>query len=434
MVLSGTDDLGLLDVDLASAAGADLLERLRERHGPRMAAATSLAKRLFLLRSGDAPGLRFVGGLAEAMPLAGVAREPAAFSLSGVGESIEDALAACVGEGAERLSQLERDGDVARVATLHEVAAQILPSVADQVAAQLGASPDAPARKIDWVAAISLASGEATLVPADWCLRRAADGALRIPGQPLSLGAAAGPDMLAAARAAVLELLERDAVALWWDGGRRGRPLAADGVAMREAADLLGRLRRGSVRRASWLLDITSDLGVPAVAALSTDGAGRNLACGFAARLRRSEAACKAVLEMCQMEFGLQLAAAKAAQLGEAALDDAERRVIARNRIIDARACELLHPIGAPPTDDGGIAPATGDTSRDLEVLSGVLKRHSIDVALVTLSRPELGLAAVAAIAPALQGSPSGLMTKRLQAEVVKSGGGGRWNCGAPLF
>ena len=45
-----------------------------------------------------------------------------------------------------------------------------------------------------------------------------------------------------------------------------------------EAAALISHLRGGQDGRVAWLLDITTDLGVPAFAALSVDGNGRQLA------------------------------------------------------------------------------------------------------------------------------------------------------------
>ena len=70
--------------------------------------AARLASRMFLLRSPWAPGLRFIG--AETRPQApdGDETEQVSFSLSGSGEGLEEAFVSCVGEGIDRLSQIER--------------------------------------------------------------------------------------------------------------------------------------------------------------------------------------------------------------------------------------------------------------------------------------------------------------------------------------
>src|SRR5262249_49867795 len=138
------------------------------------------------------------------------------------------------------------------------------------------------------------------LLPADWCLRRSVDQVCLKPRTVLSVGVAAGPDFDWAASRSILELVERDAASLWWIGGRRGRSVALDEPAMAEIVRLLGTLREKARHRRTWLLDITTDIAIPAIAALSCDEDGRQLAYGLAARLSIAEASRAAVLELCQ--------------------------------------------------------------------------------------------------------------------------------------
>ena len=114
----------------------------------------------------------------------------------------------------------------------------------------------------------------------------------------------------------MLELVERDAVALWWRGGRRGRAIVADSEAGRRAARLIARVRQGNDIRQTALLDITSDLGVPVVAAFSMRRDGFGVAVGFGARTTLAEAAQAAIFEMCQSELSLHVIAAKRRQSG----------------------------------------------------------------------------------------------------------------------
>ena len=74
------------------------------------------------------------------------------------------------------------------------------------------------------------------------------------PPLRLSSGCAAGPTEDAAALRAMLELIERDAAALWWRGGRRGRAIASDSDTGRAAETLLRQLRPGRQDRHGWLL------------------------------------------------------------------------------------------------------------------------------------------------------------------------------------
>ena len=114
------------------------------------------------------------------------------------------------------------------------------------------------------------------------------------------------------------ELVERDAAGLWWRGGMRGRPLALDDPAVGEAAALLAGLRRGNGSRRTWLLDITTDLGIPAVAAVSCHADGKGFACGLGARPTLAGAARGAIMELCQCELAHAVVAAKRAEGGEA--------------------------------------------------------------------------------------------------------------------
>ena len=92
-----------------------------------------------------------------------------------------------------------------------------------------------------------------------------------------SNGCAAGPTRDEAIRRGLLELVERDAVALWWYH-RTPMPaidLATD-PAGRRATDA-----HAALGRTVWALDLTADLGVPVVAAVS----GRVRAAGGADRV-----------------------------------------------------------------------------------------------------------------------------------------------------
>ena len=99
-----------------------------------------------------------------------------------------------------------------------------------------------------------------------------------------SNGNAAGSSTEDAILQGFLELVERDAVALWWYNRVR-RP----GVDLHAAADPwteeLIEVHRGLGRQV-WALDLTSDLGIPVFAALSrrTDKAAEDIVFGFGAQ------------------------------------------------------------------------------------------------------------------------------------------------------
>jgi ribosomal protein S12 methylthiotransferase accessory factor len=417
------------DLDLGSVPGQALARAVEARHGAGLVAAAQFATRLILLRSAWAPGLRFVGGQVEGgrTGLAGAKAE--VLSLAGGGETLEDAFASCMGEGVERLAQYERPGDVVSL-PVGEARSRVMPEAMPLVMQQLQPAGLADPAVVDWLPAKMLGSGQETLVPADWCLRRPSPGPLRDPSAALSTGTAAGPDPARAEERAMLELIERDAASLWWEGGRRGRPLAFDRPAAREATRVLSVLRGTSLERATWLLDITTDIAVPVVAAISVGRDGRGLCCGLAARIHLADAARAAITELCQMEVGLLIARAKRESADGPALGEIDLRHLARAERIDADSCALLHPLGAPRCDDD---PPPQDAAMRLQRLLDRLGRSGISVALVDLTRPEIGITVSKAIAPRLQPLPSSMVTDRLRDTLASTGGGARWTGGIAL-
>jgi ribosomal protein S12 methylthiotransferase accessory factor len=157
------------------------------------------------------------------------------------------------------------------------------------------------------------------------------------------------------------------------------------------------------------------------------DEAGRGFCCGLAARLTLEAAASAAVLEMCQMELGLMLASMKRAA-GQR-LADGDRRHLERAEAIDASVCMLLQPDGAPVTRHAGRPDGAA-----LRRLEAAFARLGITAAVVDLTRPDLGVPVVRAIAPALQPLPGKLTTARLDRTIAATGGGNPITGGVALL
>ena len=219
------------------------------------------------------------------------------FSLSGSGETLEDAFVSCVGEGIDRLAQVECPTDVTAIANLAEVADRTWPAAIAAIEHDMALQGLPATTPLAWVSgkpldtsSIGRSEGHDVLLPADWCLRRATGRQRLRPRTALSVGVAAGPTFDWAASRALLELIERDAASLWWTGGRRGKAVPLDHPAMAEIQRLVGTLRQHAHDRISWLLDLATDIGIPVIAALSCDMDGKHLAYGLAARLSLEDA------------------------------------------------------------------------------------------------------------------------------------------------
>ena len=204
--------------------------------------------------------------------------------------------------------------------------------------------------------------------------------------------------------------------------------LALDGPAMKATVSLLAALRQGQTHRRTWLLDITSDLGVPCAVAISTAAEGNGIAFGLSARLSLEAAARGAILEMCQMELGIQLAMMKLQQLGEVGLTENDRHQLARANNLNAQDCDLLHPFGLSRSEE------RKSLNSGIAQLTATMAAKGIEVALLDLTRPDIAVSIVRAVAPKLQPMPGEIITRRLRQALSETGGTHHWTRGLPLM
>ena len=167
---------------------------------------------------------------------------------------------------------------------------------------------------IDWTPVWSLTSKRFRYLPAEYCY-------YGYPGSRFawgdSNGNAAGNTLEEAVLQGFFELVERDAVALWWYN-RLQRPA----VDLHSFDELYYRELETEYRqmgRKLWAIDLTTDLGIPAFAALSCDagGIGSKVIFGFGAHFDPKIALSRAVTELNQT-----LSLVKAVNSGEAHLED----------------------------------------------------------------------------------------------------------------
>lgn len=384
---AGRAVLQALDCPLPALPGPE------DAHRGRLFLAAGRFGRLFRLHARAAPGLHFFG--AE-VPQEG---EPT-LNAAGSGLHPLEAFESCVGEAIERLSARETSEDAARRCPAPD-------APEDWLAPLLAEARGDPG----WLPARRLADGATVPMPIDLCLRRPPGQRAFDPPWPLSNGCAAGPGIDAATLRGLLELVERDAVALWWRGGRPAAPIPLEDPAAVAAAALLARLRQGEGGRRSWLLDITTDLGVPAVAAVSFDATGGNFCFGTAARPSLAAAGCAALLEMTQIELAMEVVQAKRRERGEAALNAVDRQHLRRLAAIHAGSCHLVHPLESPRA-----AAMQADEQAALGALLDRLGAHGLQPLALDLTRPEFGVPVIRVLCPGLEAEPCRLSGPRLAA------------------
>jgi ribosomal protein S12 methylthiotransferase accessory factor len=400
------------------------------RHRAYLLKAASRFARVFELAAPDAPGLvcfgaEFDPALADPMhagsPIVGV---------SGVGLSLQEAFQGCIGEGIEYLSQLQTADDVLESPDASDPAAGLGAS-AQHFLAAFAAHRLRPDADLSWHRATRLSDRCEVSLPADLCLRRPPAQQQVKPPFPLGTGSAAGRSWDAAALHGLLELIERDAASLWWQGGNPGKSIPPLDEARIMAETLLAQLRQGASARRSWLLDITTDIGVPCVAAVScmTDGFG--LAFGVAARPTLKAAARAAVLEMCQSELAHAVVEAKLRERGEAALNARDRIHRRRATKLNADRCLLLQP---GPERSRHLAISTTDPAAVLRLIVDRLAQLGTEAFGLDLTRPQFAVPAARVMAPGLQLLPSEIIMPRLADIVARTGGGAAYTGGIVLI
>ncbi|HXO69185.1 MAG TPA: YcaO-like family protein [Bradyrhizobium sp.] len=399
------------------------------RHHVALLEAAGRFPNLFQLAAPDAPGVTFFGAEVSAAGIDSEHCHQARSSASGAGLSLRQGFESCVGEGVEYLSQFETAQDRMQAIAIEDgLAAFDLPSrrmLSEFLRPLEGRGPD----RIDWIEARQLSSGRSVPYPADLCLRRTPERSAFVPPFKLSSGCAAGPTFEAAALHGMLELVERDAASLWWKGGIRGRIVALEGHAIATAAALVAQARGGTNTRRTWLLDITTDLGVPSIVAISSRLDGSGFACGLAARLTVQSAVRSALMEMFQMELAYVVVEAKRQE--GSALNEYDLRHIARSTRVDTASCELLHP-AAPGRQVTEIIAET--PTQQLEALVERFSAKGIETFAMDLTRPTFAIPVVRIAAPALQMEPCEIATERLTSARNRTGGGETYTRGITLL
>jgi ribosomal protein S12 methylthiotransferase accessory factor len=404
----------------AEGPALDLLQRLDYLDGktdsvPHRVAlllAAGRFQRIFSLPAEDAPGLVVLGAEVDAGCL-GVADAPTG-GVSGAGLSFRQAFESCVGEGAEYIAGFATPDDAVVSLNAEDALAGATPALL-ALWAQVQMYRRGPAAaRTDWMVAANLADGSPAYLPADLCLRRPASVRDIDPPWPLSTGCGAGTDPLTATLHGLLELIERDAVALWFRGGAPARVVPPG-----PGTTLLGQLRGDVTRRRTWLLDITSDIRVPVVAAAACNDDGFGFCRGFACRPTLAAAADAALMELAQMELGYRLSATKCAVRGEAALNSSDREHIDRYTQLHVATTPALHP-AAPPAASCDLL-----SCDSIAILAGVRERLAavgVEVFAMNLTRSALGIPVTRTLAPGLEMGLTAPPNERLRAIAARAG------------
>ncbi|HEU5357091.1 MAG TPA: TOMM precursor leader peptide-binding protein [Actinocrinis sp.] len=251
----------------------------------------------------------------------------------------------------------------------------------------------------EWTPVWSLTGQTHRLLPTELLYFGLGNGARSGQLNADSNGNAAGSSLEDAIVQGFLELVERDAVALWWYNRTRQPGLDLDSFDEPWISEL--RARYADLGREIWALDLTSDLGIPVVAAFSRQrgGAGGRIVFGFGAHFDPRLALRRALTEMGQL-FGGLLGGDPGATGGGEDPDLAAWWSMCANQEPDY----LSPDPRTTPTAAGRYAyTPTTDLLDDVEAITALTRSHGLDLLVLDQTRPDLGIAAVKVIVPGLR-------------------------------
>jgi oxazoline/thiazoline synthase len=216
-----------------------------------------------------------------------------------------------------------------------------------------------------------------------------------------SNGCAAGSVLEEAILQGLLELVERDAVAIWWYNRLR-RPAVDLESADDPYVHALVRHYR-DLGRELWVLDVTSDFRVPAFAAVSrrVDKAEEDIIYGFGAHLDPAVALVRALTELNQSLEAVPTAAGPGSTRTYQGGEDAVRWW---RSVKTSDAAYLVPDPDATRTTLQGFGKITsGDLGQDILFCTGIAAARGIEVLVLDQTRPDVGLPVVRVVAPGLR-------------------------------
>lgn len=252
-----------------------------------------------------------------------------------------------------------------------------------------------PNRAVEWTPVWSLTDQCHKFLPTAYCYLW-----YRLPeehdfARADSNGNAAGNTLEEAILQGFLEVVERDAVSMWWYNHLQ-RPV----VDLASFDDPYFRsLERfyGELGREMWVLDLTSDLGIPVMAAVSRrpGGGAERLIMGFGAHLDPAIAITRALTEMSQV--GLELD-----KLPDEKIDP-DSAVWLLGASLANKPYLVPHP--SLPARQARDFPQrwSGDIRDDVLAAVDITRQRGLEILVLDLTRPDIGLNVVKVVVPSMR-------------------------------
>lgn len=251
--------------------------------------------------------------------------------------------------------------------------------------------------ELDWTPVWSLTHRRHRLVPTD-LLYFTSRGHRSL--RATSNGSAAGGSLEDAIVQGFLELVERDAVALWWYNRTRHPAVDLNSFPDPWLAEL--RVQYAELNREFWVLDLTADLGIPVMAAVSrrVDKPEEDLMLGFGAHFDPAVALRRALTELGQL-----LPAVIDTRPDGSGYDRADPHIQRWWRTATLANQPYLRPADhvVPRSRAGFHYNACADLGADVERIVALAARHDLEVLVLDQTRPDLGMPVVKVVIPGLR-------------------------------
>ena len=257
-----------------------------------------------------------------------------------------------------------------------------------------------PDAEIDWTPVWSLTHGRHRHLPTSMLYSMAPEQ--RGPADLIadSNGCAAGNTLEEAILQGFYELAERDAFAIWWYNRLKVPPVdlaSFDDEYLASAADYYGRFERDL-----WMLDVTSDIGIPSFVALSRrpNGETEDIIYGAGAHADPGIAALRAI---CELNQCLTWLPRPGSRNGRPMIDDPLALWWWKTaRLAD---CSWLSPAEDAPPARASQYPVieSEDMREDVERCRALVEARGMEFLVLDQTRPDIGMPVVRVIVPGMR-------------------------------
>lgn len=261
--------------------------------------------------------------------------------------------------------------------------------------------PFDPDAEIEWTPVWSLTRRRERYLPTAFCYFNYPQTPEKTYCRSCSNGNAAGNTLEEAILQGFLELVERDAVALWWYNRLRRPAFDLNSV----ADPYLDRLQTflQDKGRELWALDLTSDLGVPVFVALTrnVDREEERIVLGFGAHFDPKVAITRAVTEMNQMLSSL-IAEPDRQGLPEHITDPVTVDWLRKASVLNQPYIQADRNASTKTLADYPTA-WSDDIAENARACQRLVENLGMEMLVLDQTRPEIGLPVVKTIVPGLR-------------------------------